>query len=716
MRNFFVCFLLMLITAVVFGQVSRFEFVSLDDQMYVYENPRVKEGLNTESIKWAFLVTEAGFWHPLTWLSLMLDVDICGLNAGCFHVTNLLLHIANAGPLFLVLNGMTGAVWRSALVAALFAVHPLHVEPVAWIAARKDVLSTFFWMLTLAVYVFYVKRPGLPRYLLLLLAFALGLMAKPMLVTMPFVLLLLDFWPLGRFSLNEANGGGRMHVLDGPMRSMPKHPVFSLAWEKAPLLVLAVISIFITFVAEKKAGAISTWQTFPLSIRLENALVSYVEYIEKMFWPEDLAVFYPHPGSWPAVKVALAAFLLTAVSILVVRFVRRYPYLAVGWAWYIGTLVPVIGLVQIGVHAMADRYTYIPLIGLFIIVVWGANDLAANRRYRVPVLAASALCIVGISMALAFVQLQYWRDSITLFEHALAVTRNNYLIHSNMGASLAKRGQLGAAVAHFREALRIRPADMDARYNLSNALVRQGNLKDAVADYTEVLKHRPDDAAVHNNLAIALSILGDRAGAIAHFQEALRIRPDYEEARRDIAIALQTEKDSSEIGARVPGALPQYHAESAEGHMQIGLALVQKGKLGEAIGHFEEALRRDPQLAEAHISLGLAMAKQQQLDGAIEHFRKALQIKPGLAEAHSSLGVALAYKGKTDEAIGHFEEALRINPRFAKAHNGLGVVLARTGRVEEAISHFREALRLMPSYAEADRNLKIITDTQGKTP
>jgi len=522
---------LTLITLAIFWNVQNHEFVNFDDLKYITENPHVRYGLTSEAVTWAFTATHVSNWHPLTWLSHMLDCHLYGLNPKGHHFNNLLFHIANTLLLFLILNRMTGALWRSSFVAALFALHPLHVESVAWIAERKDVLSTFFWMLTMWAYVRYVERPGLNSYLLSLLFFAMGLMAKPMLVTLPFVLLLLDYWPLGRIQFGKSG--------DGKERWLALH----LVREKLPFFFLAAISSVVTFSVQQTSGSVVSF--IPLKARIANALLSYVGYITKMIWPHHLAVFYPHlVNDLPLWQAVGSGLLLIIISILVIRVVRLHAYLTVGWLWYLGTLVPVIGLVQVGTQAMADRYTYVPLIGLFIIIAWGLSCLVARWRYHKIVLAISAVLILSSLSVCTLVQLQYWKNGITLFERALEVTSNNFVAHNNLGNALGRQRRFGEAVQHFLEALRIRPGYAHALNNLAATLAHQGKFEEAIVHYTEALRIRPEFEEAHINLGIALTHQGRFEDAIKHYQEALRIKPDYPEAHFYLALAFSSMGDN----------------------------------------------------------------------------------------------------------------------------------------------------------------------------
>jgi cytochrome c-type biogenesis protein CcmH/NrfG len=479
----------------------------------------------------------------------MLDCTLYGLKPGGHHLTNVLLHMANAILLFVVLRWMTGAIWRSALVAALFALHPLHVESVAWVAERKDVLSTFFWMLTMMAYVHYVNRPGWKRYLLVLINFSLGLMAKPMLVTLPFVLLLLDYWPLNRFQPRAVTGS----VKDQPpgFRSSGdfKSPILKAVMEKAPLFLMSLVSCVVTVMAQQEAGAISSLEIVPFKFRIANALVSFVAYMGKMIWPQDLAVFYPHPGSdlqiWKPVAAGLFLLIVSTVALWVAQ---RCRYVFVGWLWYLGTLVPVIGLVQVGEQAMADRYTYVPLIGLFIVVVWGFADLVKTWRSRRWVASISAAVLVLALMAGSWLQVAHWKNSVKLFKHALDATTNNYVAHYTLGNALALQGNLAGSVSHYNKALQINPDHAEAHRNLAVGLDRQGKHQEAIQHYAEALRIRPYDAQSHNNLGVALAEQGRLEEAVAHFTEALRIDPNFKEAQRNLELS-QGLMDQSSTGS-----------------------------------------------------------------------------------------------------------------------------------------------------------------------
>jgi tetratricopeptide (TPR) repeat protein len=642
-----VCIFLAAIIWVVFGQTLGHEFVNYDDDFYVYENPAVTRGLTLQGIIWAFTHVHCSNWHPLTWVSHMLDCQFYGLSPGGHHLTNILLHTATAILLFLVLRQMTGALWRSAFVAAVFAIHPLRVESVAWVAERKDVLSGLFFMLTIGAYARYAQRrsrvepsslrsaasgsrgssaqaaPALdPRlwtldYCLVLLFFALGLMCKPMLVTLPLVLLLLDYWPLGRVT------GGEWRVT-GEKKGKPStlNPQLStLLLEKLPLLGLAVASCAVTIFAQTKS--ILPFENMSLSLRVGNALISCVAYLGQMFWPSGLAVLYPFTAGGVGVsEVVLSLVLLAGISTGVFILRRRRPCFLTGWLWYLIMLAPVIGIVQVGAQARADRYTYLPQIGLYLLLAWAAADLCAGWRHRRVVLGGGATIILMALIFCARAQTSYWRNSESLWTHTLACTSDNFIGHNNLGIALFKTGNADEAMVHYQKALEINPDFAEAHNNLGNFLFQKGSVDEAMVHYQKALEINPDYAEAHYNLGYALIQKGSVDEAIAHLQKALQINPDY-----------------------------------AEAHNNLGYALIQKGSVDEATAHFQKALQINPDYADAHNNLGNMLLEKGSVDEAIIHFQKALQIKPDFAEAHKNLSNALLQKGRVDEAIPHFQKA-----------------------------------------------------------
>jgi len=660
-------------TLVVYWQVQKHEFVSFDDYEYITENNPVKAGLTRDSIIWAFKTSYAGNWHPLTWLSHMLDCHLYGLNPKKHHFTNVFLHIANTLLLLFILLRMTGAFWRSAFVAALFALHPLHVESVAWAAERKDVLSALFWMLTMWTYARYTERPGTCRYLTALLLFVLGLMSKPMVITLPFVLLLMDYWPLRRLGIEQSGETDHPELTQLGKPINKRSIVFRLVLEKTPFVVLSMVFSIVTFVVQQSGGAVKSLQMLPLKIRIVNALVSYVNYIWKMLWPQHMAVFYPHPHSTLAIwKGVLSGGILLFIAAVIIRMIRRAPYLIVGWFWYLGTLVPVIGIVQIGAQAMADRYTYISLIGLFVMMAWGIPDMMPKRRCRQKTLAVFAGVVMAILALVSWFQVRHWRNSITLFEHAVNVTENNHVAHNNLGHALDMEGKSEEAIMHYHKALKIWPGYAQAHNNLGHVLQKYGKYDESIAHYNEALRLNPEYALALNNLGTALVAKGKNKAAIPHFSKALDMSPNDEKA-----------------------------------HNNLGNALSNLGMNKEAIFHYSEALRIKPDYALAYNNLGVVLTRLGILKEALRCFVAALRINPDDAGVHNNLGAVLDRQGEHQKAFKHYKEALRLKPDYAQAHNNLGIELTRQGHHREAILHFTEALRLNPNDPQTANNLNL---------
>lgn len=619
--SLWICLALVAATLAVYIQTGAFDFVNYDDPDYVTNNPHVRDGITPDGLEWALTSGDAANWFPLTRLSHMLDCQLFGLEGGRHHLTNVLLHALAVLLLFAFLCQATGARWPSAFVALVFALHPLHVESVAWVSERKDVLCALFWFLALWTWVRFTIQPSRSRYLLALACFGLGLMSKPMIVTLPFLLLLLDLWPLRR----------GFHVR-----------------EKLPFFALSAASAVVTILVQQGSGAVEALATVPLALRFENAAVSYAVYIAKTFWPSGLAVFYPYPLNLPAWQPVLAALAILAVSAAVWILYRRHPYLAVGWLWYLGTLVPVIGLVQVGSQARADRYMYVPMVGLTIMLAWGAVDIL--RKWPAAKTGIAVLAVAGCAgcVPLTWIQAGYWRNSESLFVHALAVTQDNALAEHNLGSYLLDvPGRLPDAIRHLQAALRINPDSASAHSDLGSALAKGGQAQAAVPEFQAAIRLNPDSAIVHNNLANALLETGRRPQAIAEYQYALSLDPGYADARRNLAIAQQ------------PPA-----ADSAEAHYSAGVDLSHAGRLTQAVAEFETALRIRPDYAEAQNNLGVALTQiPQRAPEALAHFQAAVRLNPDYADARYNLGVALSQiPGRLPEAIQQLEAAYRLHP------------------------------------------------------
>jgi tetratricopeptide (TPR) repeat protein len=637
--KYIVCLFLVVTTLIVYWQVPKYEFLNYDDDLYITQNYHVKAGLNMSGLIWSFTsgTMVSNYWHPLTWLSHMLDYSLYGMNAGGHHMTNLLFHIANTLLLFFVLKRMTSDKWKSAFVSALFALHPLHVESVAWVAERKDVLSTFFWFLTMMAYCRFVEKPILTRYFTLLLFFVLGLMSKPMLVTLPFVLLLMDFWPFGRLQLGQ--------VINTANPQIQKASIFYLIWEKAPLFLLTAGASVAAYITQKKGGALPRMDFTLFKIQIANALVSYVSYIKKMIWPSQLAVFYPHPGTLPISKSVGAGILLITLTVFVVYFWRRFPYLTVGWFWYVGTLVPVIGLVKVGSFAMADRYTYVPLIGLFIVIAWFVPDLVAVRSHRKVLLATFAMLYLSVLMAFTWKQVRHWENSIALFNHTLSVTTKNYLAHMKLGEALAEQNKNAEAIRHYFEALRINPDFALVHFNLGNIYAGQGNTEDAVYYYNEALQKNPDFAKAHNNLGNTMAKEGDVDAAVYHYKEALKINPDYAGVYYNLGriAANQGETDDAILYYRKASLLNPLMTEALYNLAWI-FATHEKKRFrnGAEAVNLAQKLCKITQYNQplAFDALAAAYAETGQFDAAVSTAQKAL----GLALAYGPEALALDLK------------------------------------------------------------------------
>jgi tetratricopeptide (TPR) repeat protein len=665
-------------------------FVMFDDDLYVTANAHVQRGLGWENFRWAFTTTEAANWHPLTWLSHMLDVQLFGLDAGRHHLTSLVIHAGNALLILLFLLRLTGSLWRSAAVSALFALHPLHVESVAWVAERKDLLSTLFGMLTLLAWLGWVRSRRRSLFALALLSFALGLMAKPMLVTLPFVLLLLDFWPLRRL----------------PPPGVPGEAVRRLLLEKGPFFLLAAASSVVTLLAQKAGGTVQTLTQLSFAERVMNAAEAYVAYLGKTLWPVSLAIFYPHPrAALSAVTATLSFLALVGLTALVLRLRTTAPCLLFGWLWYLGTLVPVIGLVQVGEQSMADRYTYVPLLGIFVAAVWGLADLVrSNRTARAAVVALSIGSIATLGV-LCHAQVGVWKDSETLFRHALAVTGPNSLARNNYGLVLYGEGRAEEALVHLEEAIRIDPDYPDAHNNYGIALAKLERWDLAVAQYETALRLEPGAPSALVNLGNALLHLGRIREAESCFREVLSKNPESADARLGLGSVLGRQDRPAEALEQLELA-SRRTSRSAATLTARGELLGRLGRVAEAMECLQEAVKIDPNHVEARINLGVALDRTNRIPEAIEQFRQAVRIKPNSAEALDGLGLCLGRLNRIPEATERFREAVVIAPESADVRSHLGIALARGGRLAEAEEQFREVLRLRPDDATARATLE----------
>jgi protein O-mannosyl-transferase len=725
--------MLVLATLALYWPAMSCDFVNLDDPAYVTENVHVQGGLTEEGVRWAFHNTEqAAYWAPVMWLSHELACQLFGLNPWGHHLMNVLLHAVNTALVFLLFRSMTGAIWRSLAVAALFGFHPLRVESVAWITERKDVLSACFGLLALIFYVRYARTAAAARqfagasvrhgksasgttnsaasirsrfappastdYWLAVIFLALGLMSKAMLVTWPFVMLLLDYWPLKRFTGPGSNNSSSPSPSTGPP--------LRLILEKLPFFSLAAAASVVTFVAQKQGGAVSTFESLPPGVRIENAFISYCRYLGKLFWPADLAVFYPHPKDWPAGPVLLAGGLLAVISVLLIVKRGRYPFALMGWLWFCGTLVPVIQLVQSGEQAMADRFTYLPSLGVLLIVVWGIGELTRHWRHQNIAIFAGGGAII-LCCGLTRHQLGYWKDSETLFRHALAVTEKNYLAHNNLGVALDKKGQFDEAFYHYQETIRLNPNYVESYNNLGTAFNRKGQTDEAIAQYREAIRRKPNTPSAHYNLGNALDRKGQLAEAIVQYQEAIRLNPDFAEAHNNLGIALLKNGRTDEAIHQFREAI-RLKSDYPEAHYNLGIASGNKGSVGDEIGQYREAVRLRPDYAEAHYNLGTVLGRKGQTDEAINQFQEAVRLKPDFVEAHYNLGTLLGTQGRVAEAIEHYRKAIEIEPDYMKARFSLANALSAQGRAEEAIEQYQQALKQMPNSVHAHYQLGVV--------
>ena len=523
--EFVICLFLILAILFIYYQTKNFDFVLLDDDVYILNNPHVSRGLNSENVKWAFSNSHGGFWIPLTWLSFMVDSQLHGLNAGFYHVTNLIFHILNSLLLFVVFRLMTGDLWQSGFIAALFAVHPVHVESVAWVSERKDLLFAFFWILTMWTYYCYTRKPGTWRYGTVLLFFVAGLMSKPMIITLPFVLLLLDYWPLKRFQ-SKAD-----QPFDG---ARPSKAAATIVLEKVPLILLSFAASALTFVLQRAHGAVSSIDSAPVIQRILQVPVAYAKYIIKMVWPRELTAVYPYSPDIPVWQIAGSCLLLGLIFFLAIKQLKEHPYLFVGWLWFLGTLVPVIGIIKFGSHAMADRYTYMTYVGLYIMLAWGIPDLLNSFEKKKFALASAAAALIVAFMLIARNQTTHWVDSVRLFSHAIHVNPENFLAQRNIGLALSYRGDLDRAIGHFKQALRINPTSARCYNDIGTVFMVKGRYADSIGYFEKALYYQPDYPKAHNNLGLVLMTQKKYREAAIHFQAALKSNPGFKLAQQNL--------------------------------------------------------------------------------------------------------------------------------------------------------------------------------------
>lgn len=696
-RILLICAILVLGTFALFWPVKQYEFIGYDDPAYITQNPYVQAGLTKESIAWAFgnVASEATYWHPLSWMSHMLDCQLFGLNAGAHHMVSVGFHAVNAMLLFFLLSRLTGSTWRSAAVAAIFAWHPIQVESVAWVTERKNLLSTLFFLLTLLAYRRYSSRTsqnGNPllglrtgAYWLVALLFAFGLMSKPMLVTLPCVLLLLDVWPLRRLDLTSSE------------RFRTARLLFA---EKLPLFVLSAVSSWITIRAHQHLDIVVTGTQVPFDIRIANAALSYITYVAKVLWPSDLAVIYPYPTVWPISQFAMTALLLMAITALLFGLRKGRPHLLFGWFWFLGTLVPVIGVLQVGSQPMADRFIYVPIIGLLVLAVWGVAELLQKVKSVRPVAIATFMLIAGASLAVARHHLQYWQNSIALFERAISVTSKNSVSHYNLGLAYSMKGDLTKAKNHYAKALEISPKYIDAQNNLAATLLSEGRVDEAVAEYEKLFKTAPNHPLANYNFGLALERKNDLAGAAAHYKKTVEADHSNLEAFQKLINALGRSGQIPEAN-RYLGQMLEKNPKSALAHVAVANIYMEQNRLPDAVPVLKKAVEIDPTQPEAHYQLGAVNAMMGKFEESLVHFSEAVRLKPTLTEAHFSLGMAYAQLGRTQEAINKFVETLRAHPKFLPAMMQLGFIWSAHEKPE--FRNGPEALKIALQAAELTR-------------
>jgi protein O-mannosyl-transferase len=668
-----ICLLLAAAIFIVYWQVIDFDF-AFDDFLYVTDNHTIIRGITFTGIRWAFSTFYAANWHPLTWISHMLDVQLFGMNPGMHHLSNVIFHILNTFLLFFVLQKMTGALWRSAAVATLFALHPLHVESVAWISERKDVLSTFFWLLTMVGYYWYVQNRSFKRYLLVVFIFILGLLSKPMLVTLPFALLLLDFWPL-----NQLGGDVQIECI-GSNQSRDKVG-FSSRWrqlqllirEKTPLIILAIISSGVTYYAQKNGGTVTSLEHLHFSTRLTNSVISYTGYLGKMLLPIHLAVLYPYPDSVHLIEIIISLLIILFITFTTLLFAKQLPYLLVGWFWYLGTLIPVIGIVQVGLQSMADRYTYIPLVGIFIMIVWGLADLLAHWQYRQLATGMFTPPLLIFLMWTSWVQVSYWKNSETLFTHTLELTKNNYLAHNNLGIALFHLGDVQAAIGQYQDSLKINPHYEPAHFNLGRALAEERRLDEALDQFMECIKTNPQDGAIYNSLGNIMLVKGNVDKAIKYYTKALQI-------------------DS--------------HQERA--YYNLGNIYFRKGNIKKAIGYFINAIHEKPGYVEAIDALKNAITAQKNIEDLILRIKETIKSEPNNTILIIKLGDIYRQQDNYDEAIAEYRKALSIKTNFIEAMYRLVLVYSDCNEFTKALNMLQNIRLIQPGNPEVYYNIACI--------
>lgn len=709
-------FTILIVTVLIYWQVSGHEFIHFDDDVYVTSNPHVQKGLSSESISWAFSIgsSDTAYWHPVTWLSHMLDYELFGLAAGRHHLMNLFFHLINVLLLYILLLRMTGEVWKSAFVSALFALHPINVDSVAWVAERKNLLSTSFWLLTMLAYSSYVRNPKVIRYIAVIVVFSLGLLSKPMLITLPFVLLLMDYWPLKRFELVIPERGKDKRTAQ--LLYFQGVPLYRLIVEKIPLFLLSILSIAVSAISLQKGRFVVDTVLAPMGLRVQNAVVSFVAYPVKMFAPFNLSFFYPYPDAIPLWQVVGATALLILVSAWALKHFIRAPYLLIGWLWFLGTLIPVSGIVQGGLWpAIAERWAYVPLIGLYLAITWGIADQVRGLRYSRQGLSFFAILVLLVLSAISFRQLGYWKDDMTLFSHGTSVNPKNFVAHTNLGNAYAKQGKTEEAIHHFKQAVNIHPSDVLVLENLGRIYKMKGDQDTAINYYAEAIKYKPDNAAAHYALGAVYAEQGRTENAIEEFLSVVKLNSNNAGAYYNLGLLFANKGEKAKALDYFLSAL-RIDPADAESHCALGVVMMNQGMIGDAVAHFKEASRIDPNSAVAGNYLKAALDHQEKRDKEISSLEQNLLTNPDDPAALYKLAAFYSSKNQNDKALAALYKLRDIRPENPDTYYNIACIYAKENRAEESIDWLGKALdkgfrnrKLLMS----DRDLENIRNTQG---
>ena len=695
----------------IYFQMHNYNFISLDDPLYVVNNRQVHKGLSLESISWAFSLSKQGEvtnWHPLAWISHMVDYQLFGLNAGMHHMSNVLLHAISAMLLFLALRWMTGSVWKSAFVASLFAFHPVNVDSVAWIAERKNLLSTVFWMLTMITYFFYTKKPNIGMYLLIIGAFCLGSLAKPMLMTLPFVLLLLDYWPLGRITFP-------LWSEDKAKWSSFYRDLLKLVLEKIPLTILSSVFFYATMLSLKFSHTIMASDLSPMDLKIKNAIVSYLMYMGKMAWPKDLSIFYPFPDAIPMWEVVGSIAVLLLITTTALLKYRKYPYFIIGWLWFLGTLVPVLGIIQAGLWpAIGERWAYVPYIGLFIIVAWGVPDLLARVNRKRDIMAAAAAVVLIVFALRTWFQIGYWKDDLTLFSHCVALNPDNYVAHVNLAVAYTNLGKAEMAIHHFQEALRIHANDVVALDGLGHLYNKLGLQDKAVHYYSEEVRYNPKDTKAKFELGTVYAAKGDLDGAIKQFSYVITLDPKYAEAYYNLGIISAKRGEMNKALEYFTSAL-NLHPNDAESHCALGVILMNQGKVNDAVSHFKEALKIAPDSIKARNYLTAASNLSGKIDQDVALLEQKRSKEPDNTDVLKKLSVLYSYHGDNAKALDMLQKLIRLQPGNPDGYYNIACIYAKEKKVDESIEWLTKSIdKGFKNWAliQKDKDLDNLRSTQ----